>query len=197
MKAHHPWPPSRWLMGLMAEGLTIFAPSSAAGRAAVAVVRISGARAGAALDALDLPRAWPQPRVATRARLIDSATGLSLDDALVLWFPAPRSFTGEDMAELQLARQPRGVVVRCWSALARVCPACSSPSPVLSHAAPSMPASSISTRLRVSPTCSAPKPRRSAGRPFGSSPASQRVTGGGATPAARVGACRSRDRFPR
>lgn len=80
---------------------TIFALATAPGRAGVAVVRVSGPAAGEALTALSA-RALPPPRVATLARLRHPATGESLDDALLLWFAAPRSFTGEDVAELHL-----------------------------------------------------------------------------------------------
>jgi len=79
---------------------TIYALASGAGRAGVAVVRVSGARAGAALQALTA-KPLPQPRVAALARL-KSPGGATLDDALTLWFPAPASFTGEDVAELHL-----------------------------------------------------------------------------------------------
>jgi tRNA modification GTPase len=103
---------------MVAERPTIYAPSTASGRAAVAVVRISGPRAGAALDALT-GRARPVPRVATLARLTDPATGEHLDEALVLWFPAPRSFTGEDMAELHL-HGSRAVLAAVLAALARL-----------------------------------------------------------------------------
>jgi tRNA modification GTPase len=44
----------------------------------------------------------PPPRVARRARFTDPATGEALDDGLLLWFPAPASATGEDVAELHL-----------------------------------------------------------------------------------------------
>lgn len=80
---------------------TIFALSSAAGRAGLAVIRLSGPRAGAVLERLS-GGALPQPRKATRAVLRDPADGGTLDDGLVLWFPAPRSYTGEDVAELHL-----------------------------------------------------------------------------------------------
>ena len=82
---------------------TIFAPATAAGRAALAVVRISGPDAARALRALAgrLPRA----RRASFRRLC-GAEGERLDEALVLWFPAPRSYTGEDVAELQLHGGP-------------------------------------------------------------------------------------------
>ncbi|MCZ8121825.1 MAG: tRNA uridine-5-carboxymethylaminomethyl(34) synthesis GTPase MnmE [Magnetospirillum sp.] len=79
---------------------TIYAPATAAGRAGVAVLRVSGPEAGMALRAL--ARRAPPPRVATRARLVDPADGAPLDDALVLWFPGPASFTGEDVAEFHL-----------------------------------------------------------------------------------------------
>jgi tRNA modification GTPase len=80
---------------------TIFAPATAAGRAGVAIVRISGPGAGAALSALR-GKDLPPPRRAVRARLADPETGDALDDGLALWFPGPASFTGEDVAELHI-----------------------------------------------------------------------------------------------
>jgi len=97
---------------------TIFALSTARGRAAIAVIRISGPRAGAALAAL-APRGRPQPRVAKLAKLIDPRTGEAIDDALALWFPAPRSETGEDVVELQV-HGGRAVVAGVLEALAGV-----------------------------------------------------------------------------
>ena len=79
---------------------TIFALSSGHGRAGVAVVRLSGPAAGVALDRLAAPR--PKPRVAAFRRVRHPGTGEVLDEALVLWFPGPRSETGEDMAELHV-----------------------------------------------------------------------------------------------
>ncbi|HEY8615328.1 tRNA uridine-5-carboxymethylaminomethyl(34) synthesis GTPase MnmE [Phenylobacterium sp.] len=78
---------------------TIFAPATAAGRAAVAVVRVSGPRADIAVKTL--AGEVPQPRRATLRRIRD-AEGLVLDQALVLWFPSPRSYTGEDCAEFHI-----------------------------------------------------------------------------------------------
>src|SRR5258708_29863459 len=104
-------------MALATDRPTIFAPSTAAGRAAAAVLRISGRRAGAALTALT-GRKLPPPRLAARARLFDPATGQPLDDGLVLWFPAPRSFTGEDVAELHL-HGGRAVLAGVMAALSR------------------------------------------------------------------------------
>ena len=78
---------------------TIFALASAPGRAGVAVFRLSGPGAGAVLRVLT-GAALPQPRKAVRARL--SHGGDEIDDGLALWFPAPASFTGEDVVELHL-----------------------------------------------------------------------------------------------
>ncbi len=80
---------------------TIFAPATAAGRAAIAVVRISGPEAAAALQALT-GRPCREPRLAMRAKLRDPETGEQIDDALAVWFPAPKSFTGEDVVELHI-----------------------------------------------------------------------------------------------
>ena len=93
---------------------TIFAPATASGRAAIAVLRISGPNAGDALQALagDLP----PPRQASRRRLT-AADGEALDDALVLWFPGPASYSGEDAAELHL-HGGRAVVAAVLEALA-------------------------------------------------------------------------------
>ena len=82
---------------------TIFALATAPGRAAVAVMRISGPDAGPLLDRFCRMR--PKPREAAR-RKIRGVDGLVLDDALVLWFPAPKSFTGDDVLELQLHGGP-------------------------------------------------------------------------------------------
>ncbi len=79
---------------------TIFAPASGAGRAAIAVLRVSGPAVGSALRALCAGRT-PPPRRAALRRLRDAAGGL-LDHALVLWLPGPGSYTGEDSAELHL-----------------------------------------------------------------------------------------------
>src|ERR1700732_3597679 len=84
----------------MPDRSTIFALSSGRPPAAIAVVRVSGARAGIALEKL-IGR-LPEPRKAALARVRDPGSGEVIDEALALWFPAPRSETGEDVAELQL-----------------------------------------------------------------------------------------------
>ena len=79
---------------------TIFALASGTGRAAIAVMRLSGAETRSVLAGLCAGRV-PPPRHAALRRLSDAA-GAVLDHALVLWFPAPGSYTGEDSAELHL-----------------------------------------------------------------------------------------------
>ncbi len=84
---------------------TIFALSSARGRAGVAVVRLSGPQALRALRRLT-DKDDPSPRAARLARLRDPLDGRTLDHALVLSFPGPASFTGEDVVELHLHGGP-------------------------------------------------------------------------------------------
>lgn len=79
---------------------TIYAPASAAGRAAVAVLRISGPQAADAAQCLT-GAPTPAPRHAALRLLRDPGTGEILDQALLLWFPGPRSETGEDVLEIQ------------------------------------------------------------------------------------------------
>jgi len=79
---------------------TIFALSSGRPPAAIAVVRMSGPRAGAALEALT--GRVPVPRKAALVRVRDPKSGEAIDEALALWFPAPHSETGEDVVEFQL-----------------------------------------------------------------------------------------------
>ena len=78
---------------------TIFALASGTGRAAVTLLRISGPNSGWMLDQICGHR--PAPRIAT-LRTLRGASGELLDRALVLWFPGPASYTGEDSAELHL-----------------------------------------------------------------------------------------------
>ncbi|HEX6119970.1 MAG TPA: tRNA uridine-5-carboxymethylaminomethyl(34) synthesis GTPase MnmE, partial [Dongiaceae bacterium] len=96
---------------------TIFALATPAGRSGVAVVRISGPDARTALAALTA-RDLPKPRVATLRRLI-GPDDVPIDDALVLWFPEPHSFTGEDIAELHLHGGP-AVIAAALAALGRI-----------------------------------------------------------------------------
>ncbi|CAM9269573.1 unnamed protein product [Phaeothamnion confervicola] len=113
---------------------TIFALSTgSSGAAGVAVIRISGPRASDALEALTTPPqgsaaaaaaaaapkakpSLPAPRRAVVRRLWDPRSAELLDEALVLWMPAPRSFTGEDTVELH-THGSRAVVAGVLDAL--------------------------------------------------------------------------------
>jgi tRNA modification GTPase len=92
---------------------TIFALSSGPPPAAIAVVRISGPRAGGALKALT--GKIPAARKAALAQ-IRGTNGEIIDQVLALWFPGPHSETGEDVAELQL-HGGRAVIAAVLSAL--------------------------------------------------------------------------------
>ncbi len=97
--------------------MTIFAPATAEGRAAIAVIRVSGPQSSDALVALAGP--LPAPRHAALRTLRDPATRDPLDQALVLWFPAPASETGEDMAEFHV-HGSRAVLAAVQHALGRL-----------------------------------------------------------------------------
>lgn len=78
---------------------TIYAPATAAGRAAVAVVRVSGPGTKAVVRAL--AGRVSRARQAS-LRTLRAADGTAIDEALVLWFEAPASYTGEDAAEFHV-----------------------------------------------------------------------------------------------
>jgi tRNA modification GTPase len=101
----------------MSDRPTIFALSSGRPPAAIAIIRISGSRAGASLEALGVK--IPSPRQASLARVRDPRTQEIIDEALALWFPAPASETGEDVAELQL-HGGRAVIAAVLDALSRI-----------------------------------------------------------------------------
>ena len=104
---------------------TIVAIATPPGRSAIGVVRLSGRRATAIAQAL-LGRVRLEPRRATYCEV--ALQGLAADDqgcdeAVVVWFPAPRSYTGEDVVEISLHGNPlllEGVVRRATAAGARL-----------------------------------------------------------------------------
>lgn len=79
---------------------TIFALSTGSGAAGIAVIRISGVRTAEVLRRLvgELPAA----RRAVLRQIVDPASGEAIDSGVILFFPGPNSFTGEDLAELQV-----------------------------------------------------------------------------------------------
>lgn len=81
-------------------GHTIYALSSAPGRAGIAVIRISGALAGHVVEVLT--GGLPRPRYAALRQFFRPGDEEAIDEGLVLWMPAPGTFTGEDVAELHV-----------------------------------------------------------------------------------------------
>ena len=80
---------------------TIFAPASGAGRAAIAVMRISGPGCSDALKAIAPGGEFPDRRAVLRT-LRHPGSHEPVDRALITRFQAPRSFTGEEMAEISV-----------------------------------------------------------------------------------------------
>ena len=81
--------------------MTIYALSSGPGISGIAVIRISGPETSTAirlLTGLDIPK----PRVATLRKINEINTSELIDEGIILWFPGPESYTGEDMAEIQV-----------------------------------------------------------------------------------------------
>nr|XP_023024392.1 tRNA modification GTPase GTPBP3, mitochondrial isoform X1 [Leptinotarsa decemlineata] len=81
---------------------TVFALSSGQGKCGVAVIRVSGSSAREALKLVLNSDTLPKPRTAVLKHIKHPTTKETLDKGLVLWFPGPKSFTGEDSFELQV-----------------------------------------------------------------------------------------------
>ena len=81
--------------------MTIYALSSGPGISGVAVIRISGEDTSKAIE-LMTGKSVPMPRVATLRKINKINTSELIDEGIILWFPGPESYTGEDMAEIQV-----------------------------------------------------------------------------------------------
>jgi len=81
--------------------MTIYALSSGPGISGVAVIRISGNETSNILK-LITKKKLPKPRVATIRKIINIKNSELIDEGIILWFPGPESYTGEDMAELHV-----------------------------------------------------------------------------------------------
>ncbi|MGF1561181.1 MAG: tRNA uridine-5-carboxymethylaminomethyl(34) synthesis GTPase MnmE [Geminicoccaceae bacterium] len=102
---------------------TIFAPATPAGKSGVAVIRVSGPAAASACQALT--GAPPPPARQARLRRLHDRDGRPVDAGLILWFPAPASFTGDDVLELQCHGAPavRAALLQALGALPGLAPA--------------------------------------------------------------------------
>ena len=81
--------------------MTIYALSSGPGISGVAVIRLSGQDTSKVIQLLT-GKEPPKPRVATLRKINKINTSELIDEGLILWFPGPESYTGEDMAEIQV-----------------------------------------------------------------------------------------------
>jgi len=81
--------------------MTIYALSSGPGISGIAVIRISGQETSKAIKLLT-GKSVPKPRVATLRKINKINTSELIDEGIILWFPGPESYTGEDMAEIQV-----------------------------------------------------------------------------------------------
>ena len=81
--------------------MTIFALSSGPGVSGVAIIRISGSQTSNILKMLT-NKDLPKPRMATLRKINNINTSELIDEGLILWFPGPESYTGEDMAEIHI-----------------------------------------------------------------------------------------------
>ena len=81
--------------------MTIYALSSGPGISGVAVIRLSGQETSKVINLLTGKKP-PKPRVATLRKINKINTSELIDEGLILWFPGPESYTGEDMAEIQV-----------------------------------------------------------------------------------------------
>jgi tRNA modification GTPase len=81
--------------------MTIYALSSGPGVSGIAVVRISGKDAAKVIRMLT-GKELPKPRLATLRKINKINTSELIDEGIILWFPGPESYTGEDMAEIQV-----------------------------------------------------------------------------------------------
>ncbi len=98
--------------------MTIYALSSGPGISGVAVIRVSGKETISVIKALtskDLPR----PRLATLRKINNSNTFELIDEGIILWFPGPQSYTGEDMVEFHV-HGSKAVVAAIQSSISQV-----------------------------------------------------------------------------
>ena len=81
--------------------MTIYALSTGPGVSGIAVIRISGLETAKVVKSIT-NKQLPQPRVATLRKIKNINTHELIDEGIILWFPGPESYTGEDMAEIHV-----------------------------------------------------------------------------------------------
>ena len=81
--------------------MTIYALSTGPGISGVAVTRVSGKETRSVIKKLSNNN-LPTPRIATLSKINNINTSELIDEGIILWFPGPQSYTGEDMAEFHV-----------------------------------------------------------------------------------------------
>ena len=81
--------------------MTIYALASGSGISGVAVIRVSGDNVKRVIKLLT-GKELPSPRVATLRKISNINTSELIDEGIIIWFPGPESYTGEDMAEIHV-----------------------------------------------------------------------------------------------
>ena len=81
--------------------MTIYALSSGPGISGVAIIRVSGPDASKVIKTLT-GKKIPEPRIATLRKINNINTSELIDEGIIIWFPGPESYTGEDMAEIHV-----------------------------------------------------------------------------------------------
>ena len=98
--------------------MTIYALSSGPGLAGISVIRVSGPNTEVIISQLT-DKKLPKPRVATRRKFIKIKDNEVIDEGILIWFPAPNSYTGEDMAEFHV-HGSRAVVNAIHSLISKI-----------------------------------------------------------------------------
>ena len=98
--------------------MTIYALSSGPGISGVAIIRVSGKETVSVIKALT-GKGLPRPRVATLRKINNSTTFELIDEGMILWFPGPQSYTGEDMVEFHV-HGSKAVVEAIQSSISQV-----------------------------------------------------------------------------
>tara|TARA_B100000579_G_scaffold19048_1_gene13415 strand:+ start:3610 stop:4941 length:1332 start_codon:yes stop_codon:yes gene_type:complete len=98
--------------------MTIYALSSGPGISGVAVIRISGPEAKNVINELTKGK-FPEPRIATLKKVNKINDNELIDECIILWFPAPNSYTGEDMVEIH-SHGSRAVVEAILQSISRI-----------------------------------------------------------------------------
>ena len=98
--------------------MTIYALSSGPGVSGIAVIRISGPDTTEVVELLT-KKPLPTPRMATLRKISNINTSELIDEGIILWFPGPESYTGEDMAEIHV-HGGKAVVMKLQNEISKI-----------------------------------------------------------------------------